>query len=345
VGILYGIIHADAAGAMTSFALTACITTPICSLLAVNIPMSRLCKSAGRKSAMVSNYAAVRQFCDTNAIIVDVNDLYPKGTITLSGMKIFNESKINDALLAGAAVSFAAKGTFAYVFENIIQGRMEILPKVESVLYEDNMGLVGWVEGKRVLIGNRKLMEMHNVSIPKVEYETMYKGREIAYLSVGGDLCALLVLSYRADRETAAELQKLQDCGVCLVVRTLDCNITPNHIAEKFRLYPRCITVLPTALGQIADEAKSGMENETRAYLATRGRLSSFARAITGCIKIRSSVKLSIIIQAIGIIFGFIVVTAVSFISGFDKLGIVQLLVYLGFWVVATLVAPSFRKP
>ncbi len=345
VGLLYGIIHADVAGAMTSFALTACITTPICSLLAVNIPMSRLCKAAGRKSAMVSNYAAVRQFCDTNAIIVDVNDLYPKGTITLSGMKIFNESKINDALLAGAAVSFAAKGTLTYIFENIIQGRMDILPKVESVLYEDNMGLVGWVEGKRVLIGNRKLMEMHKISIPNVAYETMYKGREIVYLSVGGDLCALLVLSYRADRETAAELQKLQDCGVCLIVRTLDCNITPNHIAEKFRLYPRCITVLPTVLGQVADEAKSGIEKETRAYLATRGRLSSFARAITGCIKIRSSVKLSVIIQAIGIIFGFIVVTAISFISGFDKLGIVQLLVYLSFWVVAALVAPSFLKP
>ena len=345
-GILYGVMTRDFVGAVSSFALSACITIPVCSLLAVNIPLKRLCHNSIKGGAMVTSYETVKQFCDTNVVMVDSSQLYPPGTVRLSGIKAFKESKINDAITAGAAIMFAVNGTMSYIFENIIQDRKDILPKVESVIYEDGMGLVGWISGQRVLIGNRRLLESHNITPPEKSIEDKYLniGNQVTYISMGGELVAMFILSYTADREIMHELRNLEDNGVSFAVRTVDPNITQENIAEKFCLFFRCIKILPTSLGTLCHNVTSSVDEKSRAYLVTRGKISSFARAVSGCIRIKSNITLSIIIQYIAIILGLLIVTLISFISGFEKLGCLEMLLYIGFWAVATIIIPLIKK-
>ncbi|MDD6488833.1 MAG: hypothetical protein PUG48_03325 [Clostridia bacterium] len=345
-GILYGVMTRDFVGAVSSFALSACITIPVCSLLAVNIPLKRLCHNSIKGGAMVTSYETVKQFCDTNVVMIDSSQLYPPGTVTLSGIKAFKESKINDAITAGAAIMFAVDGTMSYIFENIIQDRKDILPKVESVIYEDGLGLVGWINGQRVLIGNRRLLETHNITPPEKSIEEKYlnMGNQVMYISMSGELVAMFILSYTADREIMHELRNLEDNGVSFAVRTVDPNITQDSIAEKFCLFFRCIKILPTNLGNICHNATSSVDEKSRAYLVTRGKISSFARAVSGCIRIKSNITLSIIIQYIAIILGLLIVTLISFISGFEKLGCLEMLLYIGFWAAATIIIPLIKK-
>lgn len=345
-GILYGVLTRDFAGAVSSFALSACITVPVCSLLAVNIPLKRLCHNSIKGGAMVTSYETVKQFCDTNVVMVDSSQLYPPGTVTLSGIKAFKESKINDAITAGAAIMFAVNGTMSYIFENIIQDRKDILPKVESVIYEDGMGLVGWINGQRVLIGNRRLLEAHNITPPEKSVEDKYlnMGNQVMYISMSGELIAMFILSYTADREIMHELRNLEDNGVSFAVRTVDPNITQENIAEKFCLFFRCVKILPTSLGNICRNVTSTVDDKSRAYLVTRGKIASFARAVSGCIRIKSNITLSIIIQYIAVILGLLIVTLISFISGFEKLGCLEMLLYIGFWAAATIIIPLIKK-
>ncbi|MBQ8135068.1 MAG: hypothetical protein IJ192_11780 [Clostridia bacterium] len=339
-GIIYGIMTKDFVGGVTSFAITACITTPMCSLVAVNIPMMNLCSSTLRHGSMIVGYEAVKQFCDTNALMIDSSQLYPKGSIILSGYKTFDETKLEEALSAGAAITFAVNGSLTHVFETMVQDRKRSLPYVDSVSYDDEMGLSGWVDKQRVLIGNRNLLSKHNIKLPDESIELKYRrmGNEVAYISVGGQLVVMLVLTYKADRAIAESLRELEDDGVSFIVRTIDPNITQKHIADKFSLYPRCIKILPTGLGNIGYEELSGNEKTSRAYLVTNGKLSSFARAVAGCIKIKSTVTIAKIIQYLSIIIGFILVTVISFLSGFAKLGSMEMLLYTGFWCAAMII-------
>ena len=333
----YGILTKDFASGVSSYALSACITIPMCSLLAINIPMLNLCTSANKSGAMVVGYEAVKQFCDTNTIMLDSSDLYPKGSIVLSGMKTINESKLQEAISAGAAMTFAVNGPLTHVFETIVRQSKYKLPDLESVSYDDEMGLSGWSNGNRILIGRRELFEKHNIRLPDESVETKYRkrGNEIAYISVGGELAVMFILTYKADRAIAQSLRSLEDSGVCFVIRTIDPNITQQHVAEKFSLYPKCIKILPTGLGMICHDELSAKEKTSRAYLVTNGKLSSFANAVSGCIRIKSTVTIAKIVQYLAIIIGFILVTIISFISGFAKLGSFELLVYTGFWCAA----------
>ena len=345
-GVAYGLISGDFVGGVSSFALTAFITTPMCALIALNIPIKNLCSAALHRGAMVIGYEAIKQFSDTNAVMIESDQLYPKGNIILSGIKAFNESKLNNAILAGAAITFAVGGSMSYVFETIVQDRKHMIPSVDSVSYDDDLGLSGWIGGQRVLIGNRSLMKKHNIVMPDESVESKYRkmGNEIVYISMSGELIAMFILTYKVNHEIADSLRELSENGVSIVVRTIDSNITQTHIAEKFGIFPRCIKVLSTGLGNICHEELTSVEKPSRAYVVTDGRLSALATAISGCIVIKSTVTITKIIQILSIVIGFFLVTLISFISGFAKLGGLEILLYTCFWCIALIVVSVLAR-
>ena len=346
MGLLYGIISMDFAGGVTSFALTACVGMPIMCLLMLNIPMKVLCRKVLGNEAMISGYDAVQQFCDTNAIMLDSSQLYPEGTVMIKGMKSFKREKVSDALQAGAAVMYAVNGTMSYAFENIVNCPKDNLPKVDSVVYEDEQGLLAWVNKQRVLIGNRPFLETHNVKVPKKELEDKYNKKydEIVYISINGDTVLMLMLSYRTDRNIAKRLGELQENGVSFIIRTIDPNITKEKISSKFGLFHRCVTILPTGLGTICNDVMTSVDEHSRAYLVTGGKLTSFAKALSRCIKMKGMFMIANLFQYAEIIFGMLICSMISFVSGFQKLGSIEILVYILFWLVATLISEYLKK-
>lgn len=344
MGILYGIISMDVAGGVTSCALTLCAGMPLMCLVVLNIPMQGLCKSILGHDAMVSGYDAVQQFCDTNAVMVDASQLYPDGTVMIKGIKVLRRAKMDDALQAGAAVMYAVNGTMRYAFENIVNCSRESLPKVDSVVYEDEQGLMAWVNKQRVLIGNKALLETHSIKVPKkVEDKYLKNGGDIAYISINGEPVLMLMLSYRTDRSIAKSLGELQENGVSFIVRTIDPNVTRDKIADKFGLFQRCVTVLPTGLGTVCSDVMDSVDESSRAYLVTGGKLTSFARAVSGCIKMKTSFTIARLLQCAGTIFGILVCSMISFVSGFQMLGSLELLIYITFWALFTIIA-ALRK-
>ena len=345
--LFYAFIGGGVAEGASAFALFAIILTPVCQLVAVNLPIKKLCSAVVKKGSMVTSYESVKQFCDTNAIIVDANDLYPSGTVTMSGIKTFSGSKVDDAIRGAAAVMFAVKAPMSSMFDNIIKSKRDTLPHVESVIYEDGLGLVGWVAGQRILLGNRRLLEAHGIKVPSVEYEKKYtdKSKQAVYLSLGGELVAMFIVTYKGSSYIAEELRSLEQNGVTILVRTIDSNITQDRIAEDFGVFYRSVKILPTGLGNITKEMTDTPDEETRAYIATKGGIQSFARAISGCIRIKSNVTLSIFLQMAGIILGFVLVGVITFISGIARLNILELLIMYVFCIIVGIVAPTIRKP
>ena len=169
-------------------------------------------------------------------------------------------------------------------------------------------------------------------------------GSEVSYITMGGELVAMFIMTYKTDREIAHSLRLLEDNGVSFVIRSIDCNLTPEFIAEKFSLLPRCIKVLPTGLGTIANEEMTKKERNSRAYLVTNGKLKAFACAVAGCIKMKSTVNIAKIIQYLAVGLGLVLVVFISFISGFAKLGILEMLIYNGFWIAAMIIVSAIVK-
>ncbi|MBQ2943960.1 MAG: hypothetical protein IJD93_04645 [Ruminococcus sp.] len=347
VATLYGIVAKDFWGAFSAFAVMTCISAPISNLLAVNLPMHILCKDTLSKNAMISGYPAVRQFCDTKAVICQARDLYPVDSITLNGVKAFTNNKVEEAMLAAAAVLKEAQNPMASVFDHVAQNSQKSLPKVESVLYEDQAGLVGWVNGERILVGNRSLLEKYAIQTPSEEFEEKQKidGRQVTYLARSGELVAMFVTTYATTLRIAQLLQKAEENGISFLVHTTDCNITGEKIADDFGIFFRSVKVLPTGLGNVCQEITSQKEDSSRAYLATRGSFMSFLRAVSGCVKLRSNTSLAVIIQLIGVVLGVLLMASLALFAGVGALKNLEVLLFAVFWAAAAVVVPLLQKP
>lgn len=344
VAVLCGIFNASFTGAVDALAVMTAVSIPICTLLAVNLPMRMMCKKLNKKGAMVAGYPSVKQFCDTNAVMIDSNDLYPEGSVKLDGIKTFANHRTDESVLAAAAVLREAHSPMATVFnQTMLDGDRGVkLPEVESVLYEDTMGLVGRVDGERILVGNRTLMHKYNIETPSEDYEEKYliEGRQITYLAQSGELISMFVTTYTPDPEIISALRKGEQSGLSYLIRTTDCNITAEQVAEDFGLFFRSIKILPTGLGNVCKEAQSQIEEKSRAYLGTRGKISSMVRGIAGCVHIKSNISLAIVIQLIAMILGLLLVATLCLYATTEVLGTMQIMIYSLFWALAALLSP-----
>lgn len=347
VTLIYGIVKVSFTDAVNAFALMTAVAIPVATLVSVNLPVRILCKKLLSFGAMLSGYPSIKQFCDSTAIMIDANELFPADSIQLDGIKTYEEYNVDESLLCGIAVLKEAQNPIANAFETVVAETNGTLPEVESVLYEDEMGLVGWIKSERILVGSRKLLEKYNVETPSIEYEEKYtsSGKQVTYLSRAGRLVAMVVTRYHADQELKTELHRAEANGISFLIRTTDYNITNDLIAELYTLFYRSIKVLPTGLGNALKETQSAVEESSRAYLITGGKTSSLARAVSGSVRIKQNISLSILIQLIAIILGILVAATLALYAGVGVMGTLEVLLYSLFWGIAAVVAPSTQKP
>ena len=323
IAVMYGVVKLSFADALNAFALITAVSVPVATLLSVNAPVRKLCKTLLSYGSMLSGYPSVKQFCDSTAIMIDANELFPAESISLEGIKTFEDYGIDESLLCGIAILKEAQNPIANAFDSVVAETEETLPEVESVLYEDEIGLVGWIKSERILVGSRTLMEKYSVEVPNMEYEEKYtsQGRQVTYLSRAGRLVAMFVTRYTPDAQLKAEMQRAETNGISFLIRTTDYNVTNDLIAKLYDLFYRSIKVLPTGLGNVLKEAEDTVEETSRSYLITNGKAASLARAVTGCVKIKHNISLSIIIQLIAVIFGLLVASTLSLYAGVQVMG------------------------
>lgn len=347
ITLLYGAVKGSFSDAINTFALISAVAIPVSTLLAVNLPVRKLCKKLLSFGSMLSGYPSIKQFCDSTAIMIDSNELFPADSIELEGIKTYEDYNVDESLLCGIAILKEAQNPIANAFDSVVAETHETLPEVESVLYEDEMGLVGWINSERILVGSRKLMEKYSVETPRIEYEEKYtsKGRQVTYLSRAGRLVAMFVTRYHADPELKAELQRAETNGISFLIRTTDYNITNDLIAELYTLFYRSIKVLPTGLGNVLKETQGTVEETSRSYLITGGKASSLARAVSGSVKIKHNISLAIVIQLISVILGILLAATLVLYAGVGVMGSLEVLIYALFWAGAAIIAPAIQKP
>ena len=347
VAILYAFIFKSFAGTVSVLTVMLCIGIPFTAMIAGNLPMLIFSRRMLDEEAMVAGYPSVRQFCDTSALILPAADLFPDGCVRIVQMVPLHQYRMEEGLLMAAAVLREAESPIAPAFDELVAEHKGMLPSVESVMYEDKSGLVGWIGGERVLVGNKKLMNRYHIIIREDFPLSKQKKLEenTTYIAVSGQAIAILALSYEAAPITKEQIRKAEHNGLALVVSTTDANITDDLIAERYGLFHRSVKVTAPGYTNVIDEATGSVEEASRAYLATRGHIGSLARSIGGCINIKTNIGLGIAIEIFGTLLGILLCATLALYASVARLSVVELIIYIGFWIVATIAAELIRRP
>ncbi len=310
----------------------------ICSsffgLFAVNLPMLNAVKRMHRHGGMMIGYPAVEEFSDVNSATLQGHDLFPTGSVVLHGIKTFKGMRIDDAILDAASILVEANSILSDIFMQVIQGKPELLKKVDTIVYEDAMGITGWVDNRRVLIGSRELMLNHGIDVPSKDYEKRYydNHNEVIYLSTSGELTAAFIVSLTPDETVAHVLRQMEHNDIFCIVKTVDSILTREKLAEVFEVETELFRVIPSRLHRAYDERHAPSERE-ESFLANNGTVYSYIRSLVAAKRLRARIMLGIVVLLTSIIIGFGLVTVFGLTNSLHKLGVLYLAGYQLIWL------------
>ena len=345
VGVIAFLLTGRVSDAVTGFAAILCVASPFSATIAGSLPVFRSCAALNEEGSMMAGGYTAETFAETDSVLLDIEQLFPDGSIVLHGIKTFAQGRIDEAILDAASVICSTRSTLGSIFVNVVQGDKKLLKPVDTIIYEDGMGLSAWVGGKRVLIGNRELMINHGIDIPSHDYENKYvgSGKDILYLANSGELTAMFVLSYHADREVYRSLGIMAERGVRLVINCSDPNITAKKLGQIFGYPESQLNLLSSKYQQKCADLTEEREKAPGAAVYD-GSLFALSDMLNCCGIIRQSSFAAALLEMIGIILGFILVTLFLFTGNIRDLAMYVLLAFQMFWLAAITVVIVLRK-
>lgn len=308
VAIIAGLVEKSVMSAFSGFACTFCMCAPVFSSF---IP-AFIARSSNRglniTGTMISGLDAAERTAAANAVVLDSADIFDRSRCTMHGMKDFKNIRIDDVLLYAAALIIKSGGPLRESFEQVVDGRQDLLPPVKELVYEDKLGIAARIHNQKVLLGNRNLLVNHNIEMPEKAIEERYShsGRKVMYLAVAGKIAALFVVSYAVDKNLEGYLKLLESNGIQVLVRTNDVNVTEELIAESFGMPQQNFKVLSSVAGRLFKRRRDAVCDKLPARIVHDGTAYSMLKAVAASCSITAKRKLGSIVQ--------IVLTAIAFI-------------------------------
>lgn len=347
VFLLSWILQKSFAQALSGFTALCCVFAPLTLLLTEILPLRSAGKILNANGAMLAGLDSAAQFADINGVVLDASDLFPTGATQLYGLKSFHGMRVDDAILYAAGMLRVGGAPLSKAFDQVIEQRREMLPDVESLTYEDGMGLSGWIYDSRVLLGNREMMLHHGVEMPSTDVEKKHlqgdPDRRAVYMAVGGRLAAMFVVGYAGSEKIAAMLCALEENGVCLLLRTTDPNVDEAMISRYFDISKSSVKILSSVGGLLYTEKLRARREKAPASVIHNGTLRGFLGAVVTCIGLKEKLNFSMLLQTIGILLGTLLVAFFSMFAGLSQIGVFQLFIYELFWGLVVTLSGSLR--
>lgn len=354
VGVLAVFVHPEnvvdfeqrAFYALSCAAGTMCAMSAMGMMLVTNIPLAKASKKYLQASAVMLGYSAVDKFSDTNSLLVDAIDLFPDGMVEIVNLKPAKKASLEEGILYAASLCCQTESILRPAFYKMIKGKTEMLFPVESYIYEDGLGLSGWIENKRVLFGNRTLMESHSVEgLPTPEKEKEYsKGDSLTYLSIGGNIAMIFVVKLKASVAVSRALADLEKQNITVILRSVDSLLSITRLSEMFEVSPNTFKLLPFRYHADYDSQTSYVA-EMSSPMIYSGRFASLAMLLIGAKRLQRSATVGIVIQVLSALIGLIACIVFAAIGSFGSLftGTVML-AYNLVWILITAASQAVSK-
>ncbi len=352
IGIIAGILGRTEHGpssvyiGISIFVGVVAICTGFTTMLIVNLPMLRSSKKNAEMQGVILGYDCIEEFSDTNSILIDAEQLFPQGSVKLSAIKVFSDTRIDEAIVEAASLTTQAGSILKNMFYDIIAGKTELLDPVESYIFEDSMGLCGWINNKRVLLGNRELMINHSIDgIPPVAKEKEYteNGRHAVYLSISGELSAMFLVEITPTMEICQALDELQRNNVYVMIRSVDSLVSISRLSELFDISPEYLKLIPFRVHEQFSEV-TAYQVEQKASLACSGKFSAASSLILSCIRMKGTIGIGIGIHAVSILLGILICLVMVILNSFQELSASMAITYNFVFTVVLILFQMLRK-
>ncbi len=343
VGVLTLLITKDIRNAITAFSGAVCVSVPYLSCLVESVAIQKVSGGLRNKGAMISGWQALKMCENSNAVAIDSRDVFDEHGGNVYGIHLFYDIQIDEAIIYTATLAIASEGPLGNLFKRVIVGETALLPPVDTLAYEDKLGLSAWIFNRRILVGNEDLLRNHNVEIPDTALIAKHikEDRYPLYLAIDGKAAAVFIISYDADSKNASMLKKIESNSITLLIRSDDANITDEMVSRKLSVHQSGVKILSAVSGDVYKSYVKETTTAADALLIHDGNAHSFLYAIKSAVSLGDFKQVLSTFQICAMGIGIALVAVLSFVSGLHNLSAVSLIVLQGLFTAVSAFAIS----
>ena len=183
-----------------------------------------------------------------NTIIFDKTGTLTKGKPEVIDIVPFDSISKDELLRLAGSIEKGSEHSLAEAIVKVAEEKKLALSKVEGFQAIPGHGVEGVVDGKRIVFGNRRLMEKEKIDTSGADSEISKMengGKTVMMIGMDGKLAGLIAVADIVKESATQGLAALQKLGIEVVMITGDNKRTADAIAQKLGITRVLAEVLP----------------------------------------------------------------------------------------------------
>lgn len=198
---------------------------------------------------LIRSGEAIQTFKDIKVIVLDKTGTITRGEPRLTELEAAEGVDEHQLLHLAASVEKASEHPIARAIVDAAEEKEMALASVQSFQSTGARGVSGEVEGRKILIGNYRLLEEAGVQGLASMQETMQqleaRGRTVILLAADGQLQGLLAVADTLKKESFAAIEGMHRMGLRVVMLTGDNQRAAQSVADEVGIDEVYAEVLP----------------------------------------------------------------------------------------------------
>ncbi|MFT6166724.1 MAG: Cu2+-exporting ATPase, partial [Vicingaceae bacterium] len=194
-----------------------------------------------QNGVLIKNAEALEKMVKVDTLIIDKTGTITEGKPTVEKVGIFggNFSK-KDVLQYIVSLNNMSEHPLAEATVKYGEQQNTEILKAENFSAVTGKGVEGQINGKKVGIGNVKMMQYAEAILSsKMEKEAntfQKQGKTVSFLAIEGEVVGFIVISDKIKQTSAKAIKALQDMGISVIMLTGDNHDTAQAVAEELNL-------------------------------------------------------------------------------------------------------------
>lgn len=308
-------------------AITA-MAAPAGLLLSTATPGVRITKKLFTSGTALLNHGAARELAWAEMAVLADPDVFPQGTVAISGMKIARNQSMEKVVASAAGALGAVGGGLGFAFADFAKQQYIFVPTPSKVEYYDTGGISAQIGQDSVLCGTASFLMRMGIHVSE--------GRSIksgVFVAVNSTFAGVFALKYNAQPQCYSAFRVLRVGGVRPVLATKDFNVTPLMVEDKFDLKPGR-TEFP-AIGERVDLAAGDGQGKARPLaLLSRNTMLSFCECVTAAHRLCRAERFNLACSSVAGALGLLLMYYLSSTGNLAAGNPINVLLYLVLWYI-----------
>jgi P-type Cu+ transporter len=200
------------------------------------------------RGVLIRSGEAIQTLKDIKVVVLDKTGTITRGEPSLTDVHALDGFDENRVLAAAAAVEGGSEHPLGQAIVTGARERGIAIPKLSDFRAVTARGVEGSVEGARVRVGSRRLLEEGGIDATALEdrlrtLET--EGKTAMLVAIGDRAAGLVAVADTIKEDSAAAIRALHDLGIRVVMVTGDNERTAAHVAREVGIDEVMAGVLP----------------------------------------------------------------------------------------------------